>query len=481
LRVGEKFRNDPEGFDHALKSPDYSKEEGFKDPFLGDEIFEIQNPYLTDIFGNIEGHWFPSENYLFNILDGCELYFYAGNSWYSSEKGKKYVMNYKSDPNLKNRPAQTAINAKDINGIEEKTLELLRKYRLDRVASSISIFQNPKGHIFGKTDSSRNIGISFSELNEKTFDQYPNTMSTFVYHEVGHALMRLLPYLTDSRLALKHRNKINEICRIFSPFSNLESFFKPQGKYESLLLDFPEGMKRQEKAARTLNFAYIANYPSWFYIPFASDVRLLLEQVDGIIEKREKRDVDSKDKGLVYRFFKDNKEFGEPADDLSSFKSYFEKISNGNEVITPFEKLIFEEIRNNVAIFEATERTFYDIRKNWGDYTRKNVIPMVVAEVLRKEPEKFWKSLIDTVKDSKYFKIIKHQVNLLSENLERAVFNEELFCEIFQSALRRRDKGIINEISIGVWKEVDETIKGLLDDLISEGLAINTEDNKAVM
>ena len=45
LRVEEKFKDNPDGFEQAFKNLELKEENGFADPFLGEEIFTIKAPW----------------------------------------------------------------------------------------------------------------------------------------------------------------------------------------------------------------------------------------------------------------------------------------------------------------------------------------------------------------------------------------------------------------------------------------------------
>lgn len=351
-------------------------------------------------------------------------------------------------------------------------MRILGEYRLDRAATVIEVADRP-GKIESYFLEKGLVRLGIGEASIENFRKYPYVWKAVILHEFGHSLDYLEWYLTEASL-IKHRAGINRILDYFQPQRSLEAFFKPKGEFIPI--------QHKEPTLESINELYkhvsevsVTSYPllvKYDYGNFLTGIFFRkLQEVSG-------KELPGWDEILIDRLLPEDGGL-----EIENLDSYFqiveERLKRDSSSVTELEKMVFDEIRENIELFKAPKRIFVSSARR---YFEDVVVPVVFMDLFRKDPKLIEETILASMPGWEP-KRLKHLIHKLKLELKyRRYYQEgELFAEIFQSSLRRHDSGVVNEIPEEIWMEVDKVISSMMDDLIMEGLAEKRSLQRAVV
>lgn len=268
LLVGEKFKDDKEGFSDKLKNPNYNVVAGYPDPFLGQDVFSIQSRWIDDMrnVGGIGESRFMSELHIGN-LDRL-----TRNSWWQKVKGPQGLKDYQQDPSDPMRPEPMRISSGNPD-LDNKIRQILQEARLDRVASDLRVVNEDFDWSGNYRSTSSDVDARDIELRIKAaltpeeIQKYSWLLRDLVVHEAGHGMWELMPCIEDDVTVFKHRLEVEKVLNQFRPYVNLERFFQPEGDY--IFKDSTNNKQKLEAANERdglLNMATVTAYTTHRYV-----------------------------------------------------------------------------------------------------------------------------------------------------------------------------------------------------------------------
>lgn len=511
LRVGERFRNDPEGLRSAIENSNSKETDGFKDPLMDGDEFTIKSPWVDQFTDWAEKRKWSA---ITRIVNENEIQLKTISYWWRDKKGPESLEYYKPDPNLPNRPARFSVGVQGQPELGDKILEILERSRLDRVGIGIEVLDytadkdeawsayyldSAIGEYEDK-DHPRDIVIRASaDSLEEVLTIYPYLAEEIPIHEAAHALWELIPLIEDDVKVFEWRVKIEYILDYFRPILSIGSFFQPEGKFLSLFQeDFKLTNAVVNETYQYINMATVTQYASWKYGNYDFNM------VSGLMYNVEKflhpvaDEATQRTSRFLYGLFNSLDSKFSSHDNYPTFSEYWDaalgEIEQNDKLRKPnvFEQMILDEITNNLPIFEAKERWDYK-RETWLYYVKYDVIPVVALHVYLRDPEKFTQNFLSAVNKPNSNDALKQAIEntflpLVNKRAyqqctwsrDDLVTDAEQFAEIVAYNAIRKMEGAKNEIDPKAWQYIDNTLNGLIDDLVSDALAYAPNDRNKI-
>lgn len=318
---------------------------------------------------------------------------------------------------------------------KRQVLEHLEQLRIARVARKLTFVEN-ESPFGGHSDGSIYIGLTNQDLENLFSEQRP--WQAFELHEIGHALWNLLPLIPDIDQRLLIRAGVHEALESFFPTKNLDAYLNPQGKFRTL----PD----RSQSDAILNETAITQYSAGYFL-FEAQINgehlLHIIQQDSVIANA-RTDAD---------------------------------LTAGRPV-SVLEQELIREAKLILEKTDASERipitpSLQGVRNIDNDRRLLNIgIPLALLNMIQTNRSGF----LNLVRQSNPRYTGMRLNNLITsyelthtESLD--ISGEELFCDLFQSTLRRNDPGITNEMQDDRLEQFQQLITETLDILIEHKLA----------
>ena len=380
--------------------------------------------------------------------------------------------------------------------VESRVLQTLESSRLNRVGLNFDLIKIPiEEHDWSgeyhPVDSPMNVARSVSfdvpgGLTREDIKNFPFVVDATVVHEGGHALWDLVPFIRDDVKVFKHRVEIEKVLDLFRPYLSLERYFRPEGEFYSKMDIKKTSVTTSiwDQRYRNINMSTVTDYASWVYTLWA-DGNTVMDFIN--VLNQDPRSF-STDNQFLYRLFPDNYNPKEPRTEPKEFGEFWDglisNIKKSDLKPNVFEQMIIDEISKDPRLFESKERQVYIIRNNW-QYLYFDVIPLVATQLYLRNPEVFMGNFLAAVKrpecelalmqsaENVFLTLANKRADPLN-GFERGdcAADSEQFAEIVAYNYLRKKDGVKNEIGSDIWDQVDKAINGLIDDLVSDGLAL---------
>ncbi len=463
LQIKERFHRFHNSFTRALEHPDLGSVENPKDPFLGEDIFSLRVSW-ANTWSSLDHRDSSSFLTLF-ATSGDYMSFCAGSAFLSNDRAE--LFNFEMDPKIPSRPKlmDIIIESKD-EQMKQDLSDLLARHRLDRIADLLDIPSYDSDFTNGAFED-RNIVLTMdNNPSHENFIKYRGLWEWVLLHESGHGVMHLLPYLKGDQVVARVRSDVDQIMDYFRPYRSIEALFNPKGKFHSLL-GKPVDVEKLKQTYNNLNEATMTHYPASEYLPVNYAISPMLRRLSYVMENKQVFDEDT----ILYRWL----EMGNLDESKASYINRLaQTVKDNSSKMTAFEREVFDEFFKHVDLYDAPEQFFVPSDGVvWHTYFKEDVFGAIIADLMRRDPVKMEALILKMFSNPRDIRraksIFAHAQNDIK--VWEQISDEELFPEIFQGSLRHRDKGVTDEISANIWKEVDPKIQKIIDTLIADGLA----------
>lgn len=513
LRIGELWKDKKGELSRILSEYTKIYNNAYKDErdaLLGDELFSISAKW-TDSHGIYIS---PSVNLLLpfrndakDIADttpNCPGFaripeFFLPDMPY--KVGTQALANYEVDEQSElgyPRPKKTVLYFAD-EQTKAEVIKILEKYGLERVVPAMGNLESV--HIGGYNPFERKIGLPTQLFSGENFERYREAAEDILIHEVGHALEGSLVRLDDPVLAQRLMAKIRMALAPFRPYPSSSGIFSPDG--ERVRKDFVDertglNLDAIEEDAKKINNATITRAALGKYLRgqgiFYTSTNG--DQSGGSLEssslaflKKVGRYLKIPDENMLsVLHLRTNPQIQNMSfERFDQFYATLKRSQNPDAPLTGIEKLLFQEIEKNMALYDQPEnKDFYpkyvpekDVKGDrWFKYMLNVILPITLSDLAVNNPDAIRKALFNGKAElTSADRRIDHDLELLVRWVDLTVqsADRELWGDASSKALRQdaEEEGLEINIDRAALNEVRAVVQEIITTLIDRGFALH--------
>lgn len=482
LRAGEL--NNPQKMLEALDEiSNFDTKQYFDDPIVGDEFATIKTLWAD----RLASHDSP----IIKMINHG-MYSYSNHKWWQINKGPQALSVYKKDELNNKRPAEITVH-NDSEQFVKLVEKALSESRLNRIGINFNTLGSEVNDYSpnNSAETPRQINmVTLSQASDLEVTKKAVLVQAVAVHEAGHALYDLIPFLGDDIKVFGHRVKLEKLLRKFDSCNNLELLFGPEGNFldgGSLSQMREDPLEFRHESYLTLNISTLTLYLARQYIGELSAI----EQLGYDIARYNNNKQDNIFHNLTATTFYNG-------DD--TFSAYWSRLKNDIKKdkleLNEIEVEMMRRIDNDAGKFDAYKRMFYlehEESSDWQSYLDQIVLPSVLVDAYSKDPKMVISKMLNSVnvEPEKLVALESHidvVLGLLANKKNNSFTSSwidggtrrsltEMFAELVAGNYLRTLPGVKDEISPELWMEINNVINSMIDDLVIEGLAVQSNRN----